>query len=105
MGLPMTPRTRSVPVLESTLLSLKLIVPLCGKSRRRSSVSSESPTSTGISASCLDLILPSRDQAAEPEHRPLVDVEVDVHRVERDDRRQGRLVGLDQVPRVDHPSG
>ena len=60
LGLLMIPRTRSVPVLESTLLSLKLIVPRCGNEEiPSSSFSSERPTRTGTSASWRDLIFPS----------------------------------------------
>ncbi len=44
------------------------------------------------------------DQAADFQDGSLVDVEVDVHRVERDDGREDRLIGLHQISRVDHPA-
>ncbi len=42
-------------------------------------------------------------QVLDPQHGLLVDVEVDVNRIEADDRGEHRIIGLDQATRVNHP--
>ena len=45
--------------------------------------------------------LPIADETTNPQHGPLVLVEIRVDRIHGHDRRQGRLIGLDHVGGVD----
>ena len=82
-----------LPVAGLTWLLTKLMVPWCGKPS-----SPCSPMKTGnLARSWSGLILPSLIALRMPQQRGLVHVEVDVHRVQRDDGGQQRLVLVDQV--------
>ena len=88
-GFGTTARARIVPVRGSTWLSMKSSVPACGKP-----VSFARPTRTGLRDA---VALAAGARARRSAGRSARRVEVDVHGVERDQRRQQRRVGLRQV--------
>ena len=98
-GLSILARNRSVPVLMSTRLSVKSTTPSCGKSCLVGQADLDGHRLLPLG---LDLELALLHQPLDPEHGLLVDVEVDVERIQADDRGQDRVVGLDQVAGVDH---
>ena len=105
LGLGNTPRSRSVPVIMSRRLSAKSIMPFV-----RIAVLIRQPQKDlelGL-AGRAQLPLPLQNHAPQFQQRPLVDVEIGVDRVQRDDRGQRGLIGLDHVARIDqlpaHPA-
>src|SRR5262249_25575924 len=92
LGLGKTPRKAMLPVAGVAWVVTKVRVPPCGKP-----ASPCSPIRTGNWPCGSGLIRPAFRGVAEPQQRRLVHVEVDVHRVERHDGGQERLVLVDQV--------
>ena len=103
LGLLILARNLKVPVFRSTRLSVKSTTPWCGKTGLPSGVFlvGEADQDRHFLLR-LRLQLPLLEQAADPQHRLLVDVEVDVERVLAHDGGHHRLVGLDQVAGIDH---
>ena len=93
LGLGKIPRTRMLPVVGSTWLSRKLMLPWWGKRLLALEAHEDRQHLAGLGG----LILPSLIALRTSQQGGLVHVEVGVHRVQRDDRGQHRLVLVDQV--------
>ena len=91
-GLAKTPRTEMLPVVGLTWLLTKLMSPV-----RETVLALQAHQDRDLPALAGTLDLALVDGPADPQHGGLVDVEVGVHRVERDDGGQQGLVLVDQV--------
>ena len=96
LGIGKRPRICNVPVIWSTRVVDEVDRPLV-----RIAVLVGQPQEDRQLGLLGRLDLAGAEQATEPQHAPLVYVEIGVYRVERDDGGEDGVVGLDEVARVD----
>ena len=88
---------RSAPHRQAARVGVHLVIDEVDVPLVRKSVLVLQPHEDGNPALLISLHRPFVDRLADTQHRPLVNVEIDVHRVQRYDRRQQCLILNDQV--------